>query len=121
MKAELAIVERKILRAFKLQGKEVRLTTNPTGSWDNPSMHLEDGWSSTEAGWILNPEKFGKKNPSYCLFSRLETQWFPELGEQLIEAWLYTPAVRKMFGDKDSRELFKCFAHRSCLLELPLI
>jgi hypothetical protein len=121
-KPALTLVK-KTLRPYRLllSSKQVKLTTNPNGSWDSEGLTLEKGWVTVGAGWILQPKEFGEAHPEYCLFSRMETQWFPNMENELVEAWLYTPTVSSFFNEKENRNLFRCYVDPACLYELPLV
>jgi hypothetical protein len=120
--AELVVVK-KILKPYRFMHyyNKVRLTTNPQGSWDGANLALEEGWATTEAGWVLVPETFKKKHPGYCLFSRMETSRLPNVDGVVVEAWLYTPTVHSIYKEKENRDLFRCFVDPYCLYEVPLL
>lgn len=120
--AALAVIK-KVLKPYRLVHyyDKVRLTTNPKGSWDMGSLTLENGWVTLDAGWLVTPEEFKKKHPGYCLFSRMEPYKFPNITQELVEAWLYTPTVHAIYKDKENRDMFRCFVDPSCLYEVPLL
>lgn len=98
---------------------QVRLVTNPGGTWDVDSATFCRGWATLNGGWIVRPDVFKCYNPNVCLFSRLDRV---EVNDELmVEAWLYNSTIRDFFNEPTDRELFRCLVDPNCLYELPLV